>query len=92
MTFDATVPRIDGWQVVNPVPVLHGETKIGQAILELTDDPKVLRAIVTLDGGEDDAGWQGVRMGLNGQVMKFHDDGDGVRVVDEVRVRALVVG
>lgn len=82
---------LPGWDVDDKVvPVRHGETKIGEATLRVVDG-KVIASIV-MDGGEDVASLVGVRMGINGQTVLAHEAEDGTRVVDLVRVLAVVVG
>lgn len=94
MSFDREVlnPIPTGWGVPSGhVPVVNGETVLGHAELQVVDDG--ILAHITLDG-ETDAWTEDVRVGVSGQITRFHysmDEPD-VKVVDEVVVKALVVG
>lgn len=94
MSFDREVlnPIPTGWGVpAGRVPVTNGETVLGHAELQVVDDG--ILAHITLDGETDE--WpDDLRVGVVGQVTRFHysDSQPDVQVVDEVRVKAVTVG
>lgn len=92
VTHDRVIMQVmPTWEVAGKiVPVTHGETRIGEAVLSVVG--RDVWASIRLDGGEDPRELVGLRMGLSGSITKFHRAADGVDVVDEIVPVGIVVG